>query len=144
MTSEKWQEISKIFNTALEKKPVERLVYLDEVCGDDAEFRLEIEELLAANDEKDSFIDSPQLGLMTSPNSLNLQPNEKIASFQIIRMIGSGGMGEVYLAKDLRLNRNVALKFLSLADENSNRRFLREAQAAAALEHPHICTIHEI
>lgn len=144
MSPEKWQEISKIFNIALEKRSVEREAYLNEVCDEDVEFRREIEALLAANDEKDSFIDSPKLGLAIPQTLPQLKSGEKIGSFQIIRMIGSGGMGEVYLAKDLRLNRNVALKFLSLSDETANKRFLREAQSAAALEHPHICTIHEI
>lgn len=144
MTSEKWQEISKIFNSALEKNPFERVAYLDEICGDDEKFRHEIEQLLAANDEKDSFIDSPKVGLANSEKRTGFEKDEKIGSFQIVKLIGSGGMGEVYLAKDLRLNRSVALKFLTLEDENSNKRFLREAQAAAALEHPHICTIHEI
>lgn len=144
MSPEKWHEISQIFNTALELKSLDRKIYLDEMCGDDLIFRQEIENLLKANDEKDSFIDSPKIGFTAGSNHLSLSPNDKISSFQIIKLIGSGGMGEVYLAKDLRLNRNVALKFLTLSDENSNKRFLREAQSAAALEHPHICTIHEI
>ncbi len=144
MSPEKWQEISKIFNTALELKTSKRMTYLNEVCGDDAEFRREIEALLEANDEKDSFIDSPKVSLSVSKEQPSFKSEEKIGSFQIIKMLGAGGMGEVYLAKDLRLNRKVALKFLTLSDDNSNKRFLREAQAAAALEHPHICTIHEI
>jgi eukaryotic-like serine/threonine-protein kinase len=144
MSPEKWHEISKIFNIALELKSSERAIYLDKICGDNPDFRREIESLLDANDQKDSFIDSPKLSLTTRNNSLKLKPDDKIGSFQIVKSIGSGGMGEVYLAKDLRLNRNVALKFLTLSDDNSNRRFLREAQSAAALEHSHICTIHEI
>lgn len=144
MSPEKWHEISRIFNVALELRSLERKTYLDQVCGEDLIFRQELENLLKANDEKDSFIDSPKLGLTASQNSLKFSTTDKIGSFEIIKLLGSGGMGEVYLAKDLRLNRKVALKFLTLSDENSNKRFLREAQSAAALEHPHICTIHEI
>jgi serine/threonine protein kinase/formylglycine-generating enzyme required for sulfatase activity len=144
MSPEKWQEISKIFHIALEKKPAKRRAYLDEICGEDAEFRHEIEVLLIANDEKDSFIDSPKVGLVNSGEPPSYKNGDRIGSFKIIELLGAGGMGEVYLAKDLRLNRNVALKFLTLMEENANKRFLREAQAAAALEHPHICTIHEI
>lgn len=147
MNKEKWQEISRIFHLASEKPSAERAIYLNEACGGDAELRREIEILLAAGDEGDSFIDSPKVGLTSIVNQPRLKKSEKIGSFQILEMLGAGGMGEVYLAKDLRLNRQVALKILppnSSIDPNANRRFLREAQSAAALEHPHICTIHEI
>lgn len=144
MSPEKWHEISQIFNRALELNPIDRETYLIEQCGEDSKFRRELENLLKANDEKDSFIDSPKPGLNLQPNSIGLKNDDKIGAFQIVKLIGSGGMGEVYLAKDLRLNRNVALKFLTLSDPNSNKRFIREAQSAASLEHPHICTIHEI
>ncbi len=144
MSPEKWNEISEIFHAALAKEPSERVEFLNKACGENVELRLEIETLLASNDQQDSFIDSPKAGFASQIAKINLKKNEKIGAFQIIELLGVGGMGEVYLAKDLRLNRQVALKFLSLTDENSNRRFLREAQAAASLEHPHICTIHEI
>src|SRR6185369_4304599 len=147
MSPEKWREISKIFHLALEKSAAERSAFLDEKCADDAELRLEIENLLNASDNEDSFIDSPKIGLAALKKQPKLKSGEKIGSFEIVKMLGAGGMGEVYLAKDLRLNRLVALKILpsdSAVDVNANRRFLREAQAAAALEHPHICTTHEI
>lgn len=147
MSPEKWREISKIFHLALEKSAKERSAFLDEKCADDAELRLEIENLLNASDNEDSFIDSPKIGLATLEKQPKLKNGEKIGSFEIVKMLGAGGMGEVYLAKDLRLNRLVAIKILpadSAVDVNANRRFLREAQAAAALEHPHICTTHEI
>jgi eukaryotic-like serine/threonine-protein kinase len=69
-----------------------------------------------------------------------------ISHYRIIRQLGGGGMGEVYLAQDTRLNRNVAIKFLSpklLQDEQAKQRFMREAQAAATLDHANICLIHE-
>jgi serine/threonine protein kinase/formylglycine-generating enzyme required for sulfatase activity len=147
MNKERWQEISRIFNVALEKPGDDRFLYLKEACGDDNGLRSEIEMLLAASDEHDSFIDSPKVDLTAAETEPRFQPNEKLGSFQIIEMLGQGGMGEVYLARDLRLNRPVALKILpqdSAIDKHANRRFLREAQAAASLEHPHICTIHEI
>ena len=147
MSPEKWREISKIFHLALEKSADERSAFLDKTCADDSEFRREIENLLEANDDADSFIDSPKIGLATLENQPKLKDGEKVGSFEILKMLGAGGMGEVYLAKDLRLNRQVALKVLpptSKIDANATKRFLREAQSAAALEHPHICTIHEI
>lgn len=144
MDKTKWQEISVIFSEALAKSAAERSAYLETACDGDDELRRELESLLAASDAKDSFIDSPKAGIASGDQLPSFSPGEKIGSFEIVEMLGAGGMGEVYLARDLRLNRQVALKFLSLDDEGSNRRFLREARAAAALEHPHICTIHEI
>lgn len=147
MDKERWQEISQIFNIALEKPGAERSDYLNEACGDNPGLRGEIEVLLAASEESDSFMDSSKIRLAEKKAEPRFSENETLGSFQIIEMLGEGGMGEVYLAKDLRLNRQVALKILpqnSAVDENANRRFLREAQAAASLEHPHICTIHEI
>jgi len=148
MNQEKWREISKIFHLALEKSAEERSAFLNEKCAGDAELRREIENLLDASNEEDSFIDSPKIGLAaTGGGQPKLKAGERLGSFEIIRILGAGGMGEVYLAKDLRLNRLVALKILpsnSEIDASANRRFLREAQAAAALEHPHICTTHEI
>ena len=147
MNQEKWREISKIFHLALEKSAAERIAFLDEKCADDKELRREIENLLNASETEDSFIDSPKIGLAAIETQPKLKDGEKIGSFEVIRMLGAGGMGEVYLAKDLRLNRLVALKILPLnseIDATANRRFLREARSAAALEHPHICTTHEI
>jgi len=147
MTPDKWQEISKIFDSALAMNAGERVAFLSQACGQNAELRHEIELLLAANDQKDSFIDSPKIGLAPQETQPKLRKDEIVGSFQIIKMLGAGGMGEVYLAHDLRLNRQVAIKVLprnSTIDENARQRFKREAQSAAALEHPHICTIHEI
>jgi serine/threonine protein kinase len=147
MSPEKWREISKIFHLALEKSADERGAFLDEKCAGREDLRREIENLLSASDEKDSFIDSPKIGLAALEKQPKLTTGEKVGSFEVVKMLGAGGMGEVYLAKDLRLNRLVALKILpsdSAIDINANKRFLREAQAAAALEHPNICTTHEI
>lgn len=147
MNKEQWHEISEIFHPASEMSVEERRAFLDNKCGDNTELKREIETLLNANDDEDSFIDSPKIGLANFEKSPKIKEGEKIASFEIIKMLGAGGMGEVYLAKDLRLNRQVALKFLqpsSESDKISAKRFLREAQSAASLEHPSICTIHEI
>ncbi len=147
MNQEKWREISRIFHLALEKSADERSAFLHERCAGDSELRREIEDLLAASADEDSFIDSPRASVSATEKQPKLKPGERLGSFEIIRMLGAGGMGEVYLGKDLRLGRLVALKILpseSRIDLNANRRFLREAQAAAALEHPNICTTHEI
>jgi eukaryotic-like serine/threonine-protein kinase len=147
MEKERWREISQIFNIALSKPDMERSDYLKEACGENEDLRGEIEVLLAASLEPDSFIDEPKIAIAAPKAEPRFRAGEKLGSFQVIELLGEGGMGEVYLAKDLRLNRQVALKILpqnSAVDQHANRRFLREAQAVAALEHPHICTIHEI
>lgn len=147
MNREKWQEISKIFHLALKKSADERPAFLDEACEGDSELRRELENLIIASLSEDSFIDSPEIGLAPREKLPKLKNGEKLGSFEIVKLLGTGGMGEVYLAKDLRLNRQVAVKILppnSKIDSNADRRFLREAQSAASLEHPHICTIHEI
>jgi serine/threonine protein kinase/formylglycine-generating enzyme required for sulfatase activity/predicted esterase len=148
LSDKNWEQVSRIFNAALEKKASERDAYLDEVCAGNALLRSELQDLLSASEQFDSFIDSDQAAI-TGPitDEQKLSSGEKLGQFEVIRLLGIGGMGEVYLAKDLRLNRQVALKILppnSIADPNATKRFLREAQAAASLEHTHICTIHEI
>ena len=121
--------------------------FLTEECGGDEQLRNEIELLLSAHESTDSFIDSPGVGLIQDIPTLDLKKGDKIGAFEVEKLLGKGGMGEVYLAHDTRLNRPVAVKILPPAtalDANANKRLLREAQAAAGLEHPHICTIHEI
>jgi serine/threonine protein kinase/formylglycine-generating enzyme required for sulfatase activity len=144
---ERWKEISKIFNAALEIEPERRGTFLAEACGDDERLRAEIETLLAAHEGEDSILDSVEIGLARRRRAREMKKGERIASFEIESLIGTGGMGEVYLARDTRLNRPVAIKILppsSASDLQAKRRLLREAKSAAALEHPHICTIHEI
>lgn len=146
MSPDKWQEISRIFNAVIEKEPSLREKFLADICGGDEDLRNEIGTLLSAHESGDSFIDSPGAGLKPEPFELGLKKGDKIDAFEIEKLLGKGGMGEVYLARDTRLNRPVAIKILPPAiasDSQANRRLLREAQAAA-LEHPNICTIHEI
>jgi serine/threonine protein kinase/formylglycine-generating enzyme required for sulfatase activity len=143
----RWREISRIFNAALEQPLAERRAFVAQRCQDDDSLKSDIEALLLAHEEDDSFIDAPEIGLTAFDAVPELSPGEKIGSFQIISLLGKGGMGEVYLARDMRLNRQVALKILppaSTSDPSANKRLLREARSAARLEHPNICAIHEI
>ena len=148
MTSERWQKIKGLFDAALEIEPEKRANFLENACGSDAELRLEIEKLLASFD--DEFMENPAVGevanLIIEPQ-IKLAGGERIAHYEIVRQIGEGGMGEVYLARDTRLNRKVALKVLpaNLTDDDARlRRFKQEAQTASALNHPNIITIYEI
>ncbi len=122
---------------------IERPSFLESNCDSDT-LRTEIEALLVAHDESDE-----RLRGLEAPfgNTATLASGQSIAHYAIIDQLGAGGMGVVYKARDERLNRLVALKFLSsplVYDEPSKKRFIMEAQSAAAIEHPNICRIYEI
>ncbi|WP_417392206.1 serine/threonine-protein kinase [Gimesia sp.] len=150
------QSIEGLFLMALEKKtPAERTAFLDEICGDNLEKRRRVEALLLAYDDAGSFLEKSPVGSGDS-QSMNLDfltPSEdpnllgSLGEYQIYDMIGQGGMGIVFRALDPKLNRIVAIKVMSpllAVNPNAKKRFLREAQAAAAVSHPHIVTIHAV
>ena len=134
MTPERWQQVKEIFHSALQHEPDRRSVFITDACGADEALRHEVESLMASHEKEGDFIDSPAYevagGLLTGEQS-ELKARQTLGSYEIIAFISRGGMGEVYLAKDTRLGRNVALKFLpsSLAgDLDRLRRFEREAR----------------
>jgi len=148
-TPARWQDIDRIFAAALEREPAARAAFLAEACGGDEQLRSEVESLLA-HDTSESLVGQPAVEEAT-----RLLANEKmqgpdvtsIGPYQIVKLLGSGGMGKVYLAHDPRLNRQVAVKLLSYYDaalEERIRRFQKEAFAASALNHPNILTIYEV
>lgn len=148
--SERWQQIKEIVYRALEREPRERDSFLAGECAGDEDLRKEVESLLKAHDEAESFFNAPAAEIvaeaMANDQSENLA-GKSLGRYQVIELLGAGGMGEVYLARDTRLDRKVALKLLPenlTADEQSRQRFVREAKAASALNHPHIITIYEI
>jgi serine/threonine-protein kinase len=144
-TPERWQEIDRLFAAALELEPGERQSFLDRVCAGDEQLRKEVESLIA-HDIPETLAGSHDevtrmLGDLTS------EVKESIGPYRIIRTLGVGGMGYVYLCHDSRLNRSVALKLLSCYQANEEeriRRFKQEALAASALNHPNILTIYEV
>jgi serine/threonine protein kinase len=150
MTSpQRWQEIDRIFAAALEREPAERAAFLDQACGGDEQLRREVESLLA-HDSAESLggrLAVEEATRLLAPDQAQPLTNEYIGPYQIVRSLGAGGMGHVYLAHDNRLNRPVAIKLLAFYDVAERERirwFRQEALAASALNHPNILTIYEI
>ncbi len=151
MNAERLKQIEEIYHAALENAPDERESFLDESCGADADLRREIESLLAAENSFNSFIELSPAALaaemFAEKEKQNNLSNTKIGRYKIIKLLGAGGMGEVYLAEDTKLDRKVAVKFLNeewSLDANKLKRFVQEAKAASALNHPNIITVYEI
>lgn len=147
MNQAKWQKIEELFNAAFELPRERQSAFLDSVCDDD-ELRNEVESLLKSSEQEDSFLEANlSLGLtILSEENKRLLIGKKIGRYQITRLLGEGGMGEVYLAEDLHLNRQVALKLLPaylVKDDESVARFQKEALAASSISHPNIAHIYE-
>src|SRR5215510_4335785 len=148
MTPERWKQVDKLLQEALDQEPSERAVFLAKACGGDDELRREVESLICFHERAESFIETPPAEVAADWLALNeLRAGQTIGHYQLIRQIGRGGMGEVYLAHDARLERPVALKLLPqhfTEDAERVQRFRQEARAVSALNHPNIITIYEI
>jgi len=141
MTPEQWQQVRDVLAEALGLKPEERAAFLDRACAMDQALRQEVETLLSSEEQARSQF------LQSGAFEMALKPGAKLGDYEVQELLGSGGMGEVYRARDKRLGRDVAIKVLPalLSDDAERlRRFEREARAAAALNHPNICTVYDI
>jgi serine/threonine protein kinase/Tol biopolymer transport system component len=150
MTPERWQQIDEVFQAAVVLGPSERAAFLKKACGADRVTHDRVSAMLASDDSGWDLIEHPALEVgapVLADDRPQLTAEQHIGHYQIIHLIGRGGMGEVYLARDKRLNRKIALKLLPagyLQQRERLRRFEQEAQAASALNHPNILTIYEI
>jgi eukaryotic-like serine/threonine-protein kinase len=162
MNPERWAKVDRLLDEALERAPSERLAFLVESCGDDAALRDEVLSLLQAHEQADqNFLQTPALEIAARQAAHHLKSTDqtggikpdssllgrKLEHYQILSVLGAGGMGAVYLARDERLDRKVALKLLPAqftANTDRIKRFEREARAASALSHPNIITIYDI
>ena len=142
MTPDRWQEVKRVLAGALERRPEERSVYLDQTCIE-PDLRREVESLIAAHEQGDnSFMERP---IVESNEAL--KRGTKLGPYEILARIGAGGMGEVYRARDARLERDVAIKVLPsglLTDKAARKRFRKEALALAKLNHPNIAAVYDV
>ena len=142
---ETWKRIEELFDAASLEPPELRFQFLEQACPDDAELRREVLSLLNSADAVNSFLEDPPV--RTAEQRPKLQRGYKLDHFEILELIGRGGMGDVYRGLDLHLKRDVALKILpadSVPDPASVVRFEREARAASALSHPNVVQVYQV
>lgn len=151
MKAERWKQVDDLLDAALELSSDEREKFLNKRCNGDEELRREVLSLLAAHEKASGFMSDPAIEVaakqMAQENPLVEIIGREFAEYKVEKLLGTGGMGEVYLAHDSKLNRKVALKILPsqfIKDEERIKRFEREARAVSSLNHPNLITIYDI
>ena len=144
-TLDDWPRVKRVLAEALSFQGADRQAYLADACGTDTALRARIDRLLAAAAHAGTFLETPAAVLLAPERHEDLS-GRVVDSYQLLSRLGAGGMGEVYLAHDAKLDRPVALKVLSpewAADRSRLRRFHHEARSASSLNHPHIVVVHD-
>lgn len=150
MKAERWEQVDRLFHAARARAPEQRAAFLDQACAGDQGLRSEVESLMTSHEQASRFIESPASDLaadLLAENQAKQIVGHNVGHYRIVALLGAGGMGEVYLAQDTKLDRRVALKLLPPSWSQAPdciRRFQQEARAISALNHPNIVTIFEI
>ncbi len=157
MDAERWKRVEDLLQSALELPDAQHEEFLRQECAGDAELLQEVRSLLAAHREAGNFLDPPEINdsnaltqtslVGASPPAMPSITGQIVSHYRVLGQLGSGGMGVVYQAEDIKLGRRVAMKFLPgevASDRVAFERMQREARAASALDHPNICSIYEL
>lgn len=149
MKPERWRQLETLLDRVWELPSEERNVFLDEACAGDPGLRTDVEALLAADAGAGAFLGTPagEYAADLFEEEGDFADLHQVGPYRILREIGSGAMGTVYEAEDTRLGRRVAVKFLPpeySRDRRAKERFLREARTASSLDHPNLCTVHDV
>jgi serine/threonine protein kinase len=146
VTPERWNRLKDVLSVALKRPSTERHAVLDEACGDDHALRGEVEALLDSQQRMGHFLEQPLVAAAVESAVESPLMLPRVGNYRLVRTLGEGGMGVVYEAFDERLQRAVALKMIrpEIAFGPAHERFVREARAAAAVQHPHVCQIYEV
>ena len=146
MSSDRSDRVKQVFDAALKRGPAQRDAFVAAACGSDQELRYEVEAMLASREQPGSSIDAPAQEPAGNEKRA-LRAGTRLGPYEVVALIGAGGMGEVYRARDLRLQREVALKVLPehlSGNPAMLERFKREATAVAALSHPNIMALYDV
>src|SRR5262245_6280449 len=149
MKRDEWENIEELFHAARDIEAEKRSAFLDEACAGDAGLRLRVERLLEEDPDADSLLGKPAIdfvsAMVSGDTPQTIPPGSLLEHYRILSVVGAGGMGTVYRARDLKLDRDVAIKVLPPAftmDPERHSRFQREARILASLNHSNIGAIH--
>src|SRR5262245_43973214 len=148
MSPDRWRRIEALYHSALERESKQRAAFLAEACSNDTTLRHEVESLLS---QERSPIDEPPWKaaseLLSTNSTARLRSGTRLGPYEAIELVGEGGMGSVYRARDTRLDRIVAVKLIQCESTDRmdlRQRFRREARAISAINHPHVCALYDV